>query len=269
MDRRPIGVFDSGVGGLTVLNQIRRLLPRESIIYLGDTKHLPYGDKSEEAIIRFSIQNSKFLVSKNVKAIVIACNSASSVAVPALKQMFDLPIIDVIEPTVEFVANNPPSSILIIGTIRTVKSGVFASKVSSVDKGIKVFSKACPLFVPLVEEGAFIDKNSYIYLSLENAIKHYLSEFKGKIDSLIMGCTHYPLIEREINEFMGNINMIDPGRCAAMKLKGVLESMNLLSDGIGRFEEFFVTDLSERTKQVSEIILGNNINIEEVHISEL
>ncbi|MEN2997488.1 MAG: glutamate racemase [Brevinematia bacterium] len=268
MDRRPIGIFDSGVGGLTVLKQIKNLLPDESIIYLGDTKHLPYGDKSKEAIIRFSIENSKFLVRYGVKAIVIACNSASSVAVETLKEMFKIPIIDVIEPTVECISKNPPSSILIIGTVRTIASGVFAKKVSAIDTNIKVFGKACPLFVPLVEEGAFANKNTYLYKSLRNAIVHYLEEFRGKVNSVVLGCTHYPLIKDEIKEFMGNVKLIDPGECAGIKLKKVLEEKNMLSDGNERTEKFFVTDLSERVRQVAQVILNDNIDIEEVYISD-
>lgn len=268
MDRRPIGIFDSGVGGLTVFKQIKKILPNESIVYLGDTKHLPYGDKSKEAIIRFSIENTKFLLKHDVKSVVIACNSASSVAVEPLKEMFKVPIIDVIEPTVECLSESKDiENVLIIGTVRTITSGVFAKKVSSIG-GINVFSKACPLFVPLVEDGAFIDKSTYLYKALENAIAHYLDEFKSKVDSIVLGCTHYPLIKNEINEFMGNVKLIDPGECAGMKLKKILEEKNMLSDGNGRFEMFFVTDLSERTKQVVEIIIGNNIDIEEVYISD-
>ncbi len=266
MDPRPIGIFDSGVGGLTVLKQIKKVLPNESIIYLGDTKHLPYGDKSKEAIIRFSVENAKFLLKHNVKAIVIACNSASSVAVEPLKEMFKVPIIDVIQPTVECLEKKPPKTILVIGTVRTITSGVFTKKLSYI--GSEVFGKACPLFVPLVEEGAFIDRNTYLYKSLENAIFHYLSEYKGKVDSIVLGCTHYPLISDEISKFMENVNLIDPGECASIKLKEILESKDLLSDGTGRFEKFFVTDLSERTKQVAQIIVGNDISIEEVYISD-
>ncbi len=268
MDRRPIGVFDSGVGGLTVFKQIKKFLKDESVVYLGDTKHLPYGDKSKEAIIRFSVENAKFLVKHDVKAIVVACNSASSVAVETLREMFKIPIIDVIEPTVECISKNPPSSVLIIGTIRTISSGVFAKKVSSISKDIRVFGKACPLFVPFVEEGAFIDKSTYLYKSLQSAIAYYLEEFKGSVNSIVLGCTHYPLIKSEILDFMGDVNLIDSGECAVNKLYCILKQKNLLSDGEGRFEKFFVTDLSEKTKQVAEIILGNGITIEEVYISD-
>lgn len=264
MDRRPIGIFDSGVGGLTVLKQIRKFLPNESIIYLGDTKHLPYGDKSEEAIIRFSIDNAKFLLSQDVKAIVIACNSASSVAVEPLRKKFSVPIIDVIEPTVEFISSLFLRSVLIIGTVRTITSGVFAKKVSSTSENIKVHVKACPLFVPLVEEGAFISKETHLYRSLQSAIAYYLEEYKGKVDSIILGCTHYPLIKEEIKAFMDGVTLIDPGECVGLKLRNILEENNLLSDGKGKTEKFFVTDLSERTKQVAQIILGSNINIEEI-----
>ncbi|MFN4244579.1 MAG: glutamate racemase [Brevinematia bacterium] len=268
MDRRPIGIFDSGVGGLTVFKKIREFLPEESIVYLGDTKHLPYGDKSKEAIVRFSIENAKFLLKHDVKAIVIACNSASSVAVEPLREMFKVPIIDVIEPTVECISRSSFNDILVIGTVRTIASGVFASKLSSVSSDVKVFAKACPLFVPLVEEGAFIDKSTYLYRSLQNAIVYYLEEFRGKVNNIILGCTHYPLIKNEILDFMGDVVLIDPGECAVSKLSEVLKNNDLLSDGKYRFEKFFVTDLSERTKQVAKIILGNNILIEEVYISD-
>ncbi|MCS7299668.1 MAG: glutamate racemase [Spirochaetia bacterium] len=269
MDRRPIGIFDSGVGGLTVLKQVVRFLPNESIIYLGDTKHLPYGDKSKDAVIRFSIENTKFLISQDVKAIVIACNSASSVATPVLKEKFNLPIVDVIEPTVECVASDSPKSVLVIGTIRTIRSKVFNSKITSLNSNISVSDRACPVFVPMVEEGAFIDKDSDLYKALEKTISHYLADFKGKVDSVIMGCTHYPLIRDEIASFIGDgVKLIDPGECSAIKLKEILEQNEMLSDGYHKFTKLYVTDLSERTREVVKMIMGNGIEIEEVNISE-
>lgn len=267
MDKRAIGVFDSGVGGLTVLKQIKKYLPNESIIYLGDTKHLPYGDKSKEAIIRFSVENTKFLIKNDVKAIVVACNSASSVAIEPLKEMFKIPIIGVIEPTVEYLQRQQSKKVLIIGTIRTITSGMYERKIKESNKG--VFSKACPLFVPLIEEGAFINKDSYLHKALEISITHYLEEFRNKIDTLILGCTHYPLIAKELQEYMGdNVKLIDPGECTAIKLKEILEENNLLSNSTASFEKYFVTDLSERIKQVVSYIMGDEINIEEVYISD-
>ncbi|MGB9621726.1 MAG: glutamate racemase [Brevinematia bacterium] len=268
MDKRPIGVFDSGVGGLTVLKQIKKYLPNESIIYLGDTKHLPYGDKSKEAIIRFSIENTKFLIKNDVKAIVVACNSASSVAIEPLKEMFKIPIIGVIEPTVECIVKSPLERILVIGTIRTITSGMYEKKIREATNK-EVFGKACPLFVPLIEEGAFIKNNSYLYKSLQISIIHYLEEFRNKVDGIVLGCTHYPLIAKEIEEYMGKVKLIDPGECAATKIKELLESNNLLSNEENHFEKYFVTDLSERTKQVVNYIMEKEIKIEEVYISDL
>jgi len=269
MDNRPIGIFDSGVGGLTVLRQIQKILPMESLIYLGDTQHLPYGDKSKEAIVRFSIENTKFLLKQNVKAIVVACNSASSVAVEVLKETFKVPIIGVIEPTIKCISKRKTSSILVIGTMRTVKSNVYQRKLKELNSEIEVFGKACPLIVPLVEEGAFLNKSSLLYNALINTLEYYLGEYRGKVSHIILGCTHYPTIENEIKFVMDGVELIDPGECAALELKEILENDNMLSEGKNRFEKFFVTDLSEKTEEVAKIILQREITMEEVYLPEL
>ncbi len=264
-DPRPIGIFDSGVGGLTVFKEIEKILPNESTVYLGDTKHLPYGDKSKEAIIRFSIENTKFLLKHNIKALVIACNSASSVATDILKEMFKIPIIDVITPTIKYISNYKHlNSTLVIGTIRTIESGIYRKKISE-KANIEIYQKACPLFVPFVEEGAFLEKNSFIYKALENTIHHYLYEFKGKIDSLVLACTHYPMIKDMISEILGNIKIIDPSELTGIELKNKLLELGMQNDSREKTEKFFVTDLSERVISVSKIILGRNIDIQEVY----
>jgi len=269
MDNRPIGIFDSGVGGLTVFKQIQKILPNESLVYLGDTQHLPYGDKSKEAIIRFSIENTKFLIKQGVKAVVVACNSASSVSVDILRETFRTPIISVIEPTISCISRKSVSSVLVIGTIRTIRSSVYSKKLSEGNPSVNIFSKACPLLVPLVEEGAFINRDSLLYESLLSAVKYYLEEYKGKVSHIILGCTHYPVIKNEIKLVMDGVELVDPGECAAFELKNILEKGEMLSDGKDRFEKFFVTDLSERTVEVAKIILQREISIEEVYLPEL
>jgi glutamate racemase len=268
MDNRPIGLFDSGVGGLTVLKQIQEILPRESVIYLGDTQHLPYGDKSKEAIIRFSIENTKFLLRQNVKAILVACNSASSVAVEVLKETFKVPIIGVIEPTIKCISRKKTSSVLVIGTMRTVRSGVYQKKLQELNLGIEIFGKDCPLLVPLVEEGAFLNKGSLLYNALISTLEYYLGEYRGRVSHIVLGCTHYPAIENEIRFVMDGVELVDPGECAALELKEILEKNNMLSEEKNRFEKFFVTDLSEKTVEVAKIILQKEINIEEIYLPE-
>ena len=192
MDNRPIGIFDSGVGGLTVVKQIIKALPNEDIIYFGDTARVPYGSKTKETVTNFSAQIIRFLLSKNVKTIIIACNTVSSNSYDELIKMFDLPIIEVVTPGVEACLNATKNKIVgIIGTEATVKSGAYEKKIRQKDNNIKVYSKACPLFVPLAEEG-WTDND----ISRQTA-EIYLRDLTEKnIDSIILGCTHYPLLKK-------------------------------------------------------------------------
>lgn len=259
MNNRPIGIFDSGIGGLTVAREIFHCLPAEKIIYFGDTARLPYGTKSQQVITHFTRQIIKFLLEREVKLIVVACNTASALALPALtKRHSPVPLIGVIEPGVTAALQKTKNGkIGIIGTEGTIRSKAYEKMI--LDNGarkIKVFSQACPLFVPLVEEG-WLDKEITSLVAQE-----YLSRFKKNgIDTLILGCTHYPLLKRTIDKILGKeVKLIDSGRETAWSVKKFLEENNLFSSSrkIGR-HVFYVTDAPEKFKKVGEKFLGEKI----------
>lgn len=216
----PIGVFDSGVGGLTVAREISRQLPYENIVYFGDTARVPYGSKSQNTIIRFSEQIIRFLRTKQVKAIVIACNTASALALDAVKDEFDLPIIGVVIPgaraAVEATTNG---KVGVVGTEATVQSGMYTKVIQGMNPKIEVIEKACPLFVPLVEEG-FKE-----HIVTREIIEYYLESMRNTdIDAMILGCTHYPLLRSKIREYMGDkIQIVNPAYETAMDLKRLLK----------------------------------------------
>ena len=258
----PIGVFDSGVGGLTVAREIMRQIPNERIVYFGDTARVPYGSKSKDNIIKFSRQIIRFLQTENVKAIVIACNTASALALDEMQQEFDLPILGVVKPgakvAVETTANK---RIGLIGTEANIRSGVYTRYIKSLDDEAKVFEKACPLFVPLVEEGWLHDD-----ITLQVASR-YLEELKEKdIDTLIMGCTHYPLIRSTIRKVMGDkVNLVNPAYETAIELKNLLERDNLANkcdvDSPSSMYRFYVSDAEEKFKLFANSILPFDITM--------
>ena len=263
MDKNaPIGVFDSGVGGLTVAREIMRQIPNERIVYFGDTARVPYGSKSKDNIIKFSRQIIRFLQTENVKAIVIACNTASALALDEMQQEFDLPILGVVKPgakvAVETTANK---RIGLIGTEANIRSGVYKRYIKSLDDEAKVFEKACPLFVPLVEEGWLHDD-----ITLQVASR-YLEELKEKdIDTLIMGCTHYPLIRSTIRKVMGDkVNLVNPAYETAIELKNLLERDNLANkcdvDSPSSMYRFYVSDAEEKFKLFANSILPFDITM--------
>lgn len=263
MDKNaPIGVFDSGVGGLTVAREIMRQIPNERIVYFGDTARVPYGSKSKDNIIKFSRQIIRFLQIENVKAIVIACNTASALALDEMQQEFDLPILGVVKPgakvAVETTANK---RIGLIGTEANIRSGVYTRYIKSLDDEAKVFEKACPLFVPLVEEGWLHDD-----ITLQVASR-YLEELKEKdIDTLIMGCTHYPLIRSTIRKVMGDkVNLVNPAYETAIELKNLLERDNLANkcdvDSPSSMYRFYVSDAEEKFKLFANSILPFDITM--------
>lgn len=263
MDKNaPIGVFDSGVGGLTVAREIMRQIPNERIVYFGDTARVPYGSKSKDNIIKFSRQIIRFLQTENVKAIVIACNTASALALDDMQQEFDLPILGVVKPgakvAVETTANK---RIGLIGTEANIRSGVYTRYIKSLDDEAKVFEKACPLFVPLVEEGWLHDD-----ITLQVASR-YLEELKEKdIDTLIMGCTHYPLIRSTIRKVMGDkVNLVNPAYETAIELKNLLERDNLANkcdvDSPSSMYRFYVSDAEEKFKLFANSILPFDITM--------
>ena len=263
MDKNaPIGVFDSGVGCLTVAREIMRQIPNERIVYFGDTARVPYGSKSKDNIIKFSRQIIRFLQTENVKAIVIACNTASALALDEMQQEFDLPILGVVKPgakvAVETTANK---RIGLIGTEANIRSGVYTRYIKSLDDEAKVFEKACPLFVPLVEEGWLHDD-----ITLQVASR-YLEELKEKdIDTLIMGCTHYPLIRSTIRKVMGDkVNLVNPAYETAIELKNLLERDNLANkcdvDSPSSMYRFYVSDAEEKFKLFANSILPFDITM--------
>jgi len=257
MVERSVGVFDSGVGGLTVVSQLFRSLPQEDIIYFGDTAHLPYGSKSKEAVTRYSLDIANFLKAQKVKIIVVACNTASSFALSSLREKIDLPVIGVIEPGAQAAIDTTRNfKIGIIGTEGTIKSKAFEDALKRIDKNVKVFSQACPLFVPLVEEG-WLDKPETLQIA-----EKYLSTLKNEgIDTLILGCTHYPLLKELISRIMGReISLIDTAEATARAVEGNLGEKNLLRKGSRKaIYKFFVSDDPDKFLQLGKRFLGKNI----------
>ena len=258
---QPIGVFDSGVGGLTVAHAIAQLLPVEQLIYFGDTAHLPYGDKSQQAIQQYSEKISKFLLMKNCKAIVIACNTASSFAFQHLDNLFGkkVPVINVIDPVVEYVCSEKSlKKIGVIGTKGTIQSGIYSKKILEKNKNLKVQSLATPLFAPMIEEG-FV--NNEISRTL---IKEYLSKpaIEG-IDSVILACTHYPLIKNEIEKFYDNkVKVIDSASIVAQYTKRILREKKLLKDKPSGNHQFYVSDYTPVFEQTANIFFGEKLHLE-------
>ena len=262
-----IGVFDSGVGGLTVAREIIRQLPEESITYFGDTARVPYGSKSKDTIIRYSRQIIRFLKTKNVKAIVVACNTASAFALDTIEKEIDIPIIGVVKPGAKSAVESTKNKrIGIIGTEGTIKSELYTQCIHSIDPEITVVGKACPLFVPLVEEGMLHDSVT------DEVASRYLESMKEEnIDSLILGCTHYPLLRSTVGKIMGpEVNLVNPAYETAISLDGLLRQNGIRADKDAKPEyEFYVSDAEEKFKEFANSIMPlhiekiNQINIEE------
>lgn len=265
----PIGVFDSGVGGLTVAREIMRQLPDEHIVYFGDTARVPYGSKSKDNIIRYSRQIIRFLRTKNVKAIVIACNTASALALDIVRSETDIPVIGVIVPGARAaVQATEQKKIGVIGTEATIRSEMYTKIMKEMDAEVSVTGKACPLFVPLVEEGFAKHKVT------DEIIDYYLQTLRDSdIDTLILGCTHYPLLRSRIRAYMGNkVNIVNPAYETAMDLKALLEEQDMANDSIKEEHaayDFYVSDAAEKFRQFANSILPydiettKQINIEE------
>ena len=257
----PVGVFDSGVGGLTVAREIMRNLPSEKIVYFGDTARVPYGNKSKENIIRYSRQIIHFLLEQQVKAIVIACNTASAFALDEVRGEFDIPVLGVIEPGARVAAQETKNKkVGVIGTEGTIGSGIHEAFLKRLDPEITVIGKACPLFVPLVEEGWLHDP-----VTME-VVARYLQEFKDRqADTLILGCTHYPLIRSTIGSFMGEgVRLVNPAYETALELRDLLKRENLLSTGSGQEEfpyRFYVSDLADKFKSFANSILPYDVEM--------
>ncbi|HZJ58362.1 MAG TPA: glutamate racemase [Clostridia bacterium] len=257
MDNRPIGVFDSGLGGLTVVKELMKWLPQEDIVYFGDTARIPYGTRSNETVIRYSQQCIRFLLSKDIKMIVIACNTVSSISLNMVTEMFDIPILGVIEPGArEAVASTRNMRLGVIGTQGTIRSGAYEKAISRLDPRIRVFTNPCSLFVPIVEEGW---SNSKIALL---TAERYLDSMRcNDIDTLLLGCTHYPLLEDTIGKVMGpDVTLINPACGTALEVGRILKDRGLLSeDGTEAQYDFYVSDLGEKFEELGGRFLGREI----------
>ncbi len=265
MDNRPIGIFDSGVGGLTVAKQVIKVLGNENIVYFGDTARLPYGSKSKETVTRFSKQIVRFLLTKDVKSVIIACNTASANSLEELQKTFDIPIFGVVVPGAsEAVKATKNKKVGIIGTVGTVRTNAYKKLICDYDSNIEVFSKACPLFVPLVEEDW--TNNEITRLTAEKYLKELLDE---GIDSLVLGCTHYPLLKQCIGDVVGeNVKLVDPAKETALTVKKFLTENNMLNDSKEENHHiFYVSDYTEQfdvlcKKALKKVYKPHVINIE-------
>lgn len=256
----PIGVFDSGVGGLTVVKEIMHQIPNEKVIYFGDTARVPYGSKSKDTVTRYSKQIVRFLRTQNVKAIVVACNTASAYALDELSKEIDIPIIGVVKPGAKVaVETTKNGKIGVIGTSGTISSETYTTYMKQLNSDIDVRGKACPLFVPLIEEGLWEDPVT------DEIVKRYLTDLiDSGIDTLILGCTHYPLIRKTVQRIVGpEVTLVNPAYETARELKSLLASHNLLSDqtsGLGtNIHQFYVSDAAERFQIFANSILKYGI----------
>jgi len=253
----PVGVFDSGVGGLTVAREIMRQIPEERIVYFGDTARVPYGNKSKDTILRYSRQIIRFLRTREVKAIVIACNTASAYALDTVAAESDIPIIGVINAGARTAVQATRNGV--IGTEGTIGSGIYTRVMKQLKPDIQVTGKPCPLFVPLVEEGLLHDSVT------DEIASRYLSVLKGKyIDTLVLGCTHYPLLRSTLRRLMGeDVVLVNPAYETAIELKQLLEERGLERDGAeplqGEKYQFFVSDLAEKFTSFATSILPNEV----------
>ena len=256
MDNRPIGMFDSGVGGLTVLKEVKKSIPKEQIIYLGDTKNFPYGSKSKESIIEISRKCVEFLISKNVKIIIIACGTATCQSIDVLQKEYDIPIIGIIDSTVNYIKNNrkkEKEKIGIIATSGTIKNRGWENKIKKAIKGAEIVSERTPLLATMAEEGWINNKPA------EYTIKEYMKCFKD-VDWLILGCTHYALFQDLIKkELKDNIEIINTATKVAIDVKKYITKNNIENDNNVKDYKIYLTEEEENFKEIGENILGENL----------
>lgn len=256
MDNRPIGVFDSGLGGLTCVKKVMEIMPNEDIIYFGDTGRVPYGTKSPETIVKYVKQNINFLESFNIKFIIIACGTASSAALPMIRDEIKTGIIGVLEPTCEAAVKATKNGrIGVIGTQGTINSGKYEQTIKGIDGGIEVISRACPMFVPLVENGYSEG------VIPQMIIEEYLTPIKESgADTLILGCTHYPLLRKEIAKFMGDkVTLIDSGAEAAIEARKRLDADGLLGEPKRGSDVYYVSDTVDGFAELGSVFLEKHI----------
>ncbi len=253
-----IGMFDSGVGGLTVLKSVRDAYENVDIVYLGDTARVPYGIKSKETIINYAKESASFLMSQNVDMILIACNSVSANAMEVLQEMFDIPIVGVIEAGVEAaLKSSKTKQVGIIGTSATINSNKYQERLEAFN--IKTYAKACPLFVPIVEEKLINTDIS------KRVVEFYLKEFKDlkDVDTIILGCTHYPLLEKDIKEFLPHINLVSSSDAIVSYIKDIIKN-----EGNATTELYF-TDISDNTAKLVEYIMGQKYELKYISVESL
>lgn len=257
MNNRPIGVFDSGLGGLTVVKELMSQIPNESVVYFGDTARIPYGTRSKDTVIKYSMQCIRFLLSKNIKTVVIACNTASSIALDVLKEIFDIPIMGVIEPgaaaAIQATCNN---NIGIIGTEATIQSKAYSSIIAEKNADIKTYEVACSLFVPIVEEGWSDTEVARL------TAQRYLGTMKMKqVDTVILGCTHYPLLTNTISQVMGpKVTLINPAVDTVRGLRRLLEEKDMFREtNIKPQYYYYLSDFGQKFRQIGSRFLGKNI----------
>ena len=259
-----IGVFDSGVGGLTVLKEMMERLPNEKIIYFGDTANVPYGTKSDEQIKAFAKNDIEFLLKHNVKAVVIACNTADSVARSTLEENYDIPIFGVIDPASKEACDiSKNKRIGVMATVATVASGSYEKMMKAYDD-VEVFSLACPLLVPLVENGRY-KKDDVV---VREVLKEYLDELlKHDVDTIVLGCTHYPLLKDAILDLVGDIQIVSSSKAAVNAITKGLEEAQLLSDTTDTDIQYYVSDAAEHFKENAKIFIGDDFSGEVIKVS--
>jgi len=269
----PIGIFDSGVGGLTVYSALHEHLPNERFVYLGDTARVPYGTKSLATVERYAVENARFLAAHGIKMLVVACNTASALALPAIRSALEIDVVGVIGPgaraavlsesekELQTVGPRQQRSIGVIATESTVQSGAYTKAIGRIDPTINVVERACPLFVPLAEEGWAEEEVA------RSIAQTYLEDIRGQIDTLVLGCTHYPILKSVIQQAVGEfVRLIDSGEATALEVRALLKEKNLarLTPPTGALERqlcddldhFYVTDAAERFARVAERFLG-------------
>ena len=257
MSSNPIGVFDSGIGGLTVVKEVLKELPSENIIYLGDTARIPYGTRSKEVIKKFALELTSFLLKRKVKFLVVACNTISSTCLDAIKQMSPVPVLGVIKSAAKEAAGKTKTNVIvIIGTEAPISSKSYEKEIKRINPKAKIITRACPLFVSLAEEGLINGEATKLIA------EEYLKIFKkSNVDTLILGCTHFPILKKVIQRVVGeNVLLIDTAHPTALRLKEILTKENLLNGKTNVKHEFYVTDAPDRVYKVAATFLGSTLN---------
>ncbi len=256
---KSIGVFDSGIGGLTVVKQIEKVLPLEEVVYLGDTARVPYGIRSEKTILKYSVSNTDFLLRKNIKVLVIACNTASAIAAGVLRSKYSIPIVDVIRPGARKAVDVTRSrKIGIIGTEATIRSGAYQNAIIQFLPRAEIVTQPCPLFVPLAEEGWCSIDDEVVWMIAQR----YLSGIKDSgIDTLVLGCTHYPLLKKVIQQVMGSsVTLVDSALESAQEVKKLLQEENMFRNcGKEAESRFFLTDIPHSFIENGSVFLGHSL----------